>query len=60
MAEISFEIKISIDEKLAAELLNILKETLMAAREAGPPRAIVVEISNVGGRLSIKGEGEVS
>lgn len=57
MPEVTITVKVEIDEKLAEEIIGIIKETLYATKEAGPPRELNIEISDIGGRIKIRGEG---
>jgi len=58
MPQVVITVKIEVDEKLASEILGMLKEVLYATRDAGPPKELTVEISNVGGKVRIRGVEE--
>ena len=55
MPQIIITLKIEVDEKLAGEILSMVRDVLYATRDSGPPKELTVEISNVGGRIRITG-----
>ena len=56
MPQVTITVRIELDEKLAEEIIGMIKEVLYATREAGPPRELLIEISDVGGKIRLRGE----